>query len=156
MKTKNTKPRPRTKPPLFVFKFKIGQFTWIAACRRCSFAKGYYSHPLALKAALSHHSKCLNTQSAPDLYGWIELQSLWSEGEVPLIRKTADQLEPGTEFYGVLKTSEPDGVAPELLLRTQGHVLHLDDYTISQMSPRHFEVVSVVGMYGTFRNSEVN
>ena len=84
--------------------------------------------------------------------GW----TLWVEGEVPLIRKTADQLEPGTEFYGVLKTSEPDGVAPELLLRTQGHVLHLDDYTISQMSPRHFEVVTVVGMYGTFRNPEVN
>lgn len=84
--------------------------------------------------------------------GW----TLWVEGEVPLIRKTADQLEPGTEFYGVLKTSEPDGVAPELLLRTQGHVLHLDDYTFSQMSPRHFEVVTVVGMYGTFRNPEVN
>ena len=82
--------------------------------------------------------------------GW----TLWVEGEIPLRRKTADQLEPGTEFYGVLKTSEPDGVAPELLLRTQGHALHLDDYTISQMSPRHFEVVSVVGMYGTFQKPE--
>lgn len=82
--------------------------------------------------------------------GW----TLWVEGEIPLIRKTADQLEPGTEFHGVLKNSEPDGVAPELMLRTQGHVLHLDDYTISQLSPRHFEVVKVVGAYDTFQKPE--
>lgn len=101
MKTKNTNPKPRTKRPLFVFKFKMGQFTWIAACRRCSFAKGYYSHPLAMKAALSHHSKCLNTPSAQTCsYGWLELQSLWSEGEVPLRRKTADQLPVTTFFKG--------------------------------------------------------
>lgn len=60
MKTKNKEPMTRPERPLFVFKFKIDQFTWIAACRRCSFAKGYYSHPLAMKAALNHHSKCLS------------------------------------------------------------------------------------------------
>lgn len=77
-------------------------------------------------------------------FGW----TLWLDGEIPIRKHTADELEPGTEFYGVLKTSEPEGVAPEAMLRTQAHVLHLDDYTISQMSPRHIEVVTVVGMYG--------
>ena len=76
--------------------------------------------------------------------GW----TLWLDGEIPMKKQTANELEPGTEFYGVLKTSEPEGVAPEAMLRTQAHVLHLDDYTISQTSPRHIEVVTVVGMYG--------
>ena len=43
-----------TERPLRVF--KMGQFVWIARCRRCSFTKAYHSHPLALKAALSHYS----------------------------------------------------------------------------------------------------
>ena len=82
--------------------------------------------------------------------GW----TLWVEGEIPLVRKTADQLEVGKEYYRVLKNSEPDGVAPELMLRTQGHVLYLNDYTFSQNSPRHFEVVKVIGKYGTFQKPE--
>lgn len=154
MKTKNTNPKPRTKPPLFVFKFKIGQFTWIAACRRCSFAKGYYSHPLALKAALSHHSKCLNTQSAPDLYGWIELQSLWSEGEVPLRRKTADQLKVGHLFTG----RKLNGSPREYLLCTSGGeedvlVLWARDFIWTTLQARDWEVITD---HGLLQKPEVN
>lgn len=76
--------------------------------------------------------------------GW----TLYIKGEVPVKRKTADELEPGTEFFGVLKTDEPEGVLPEKMMRTQAHVLHLDDYTISQLSPRHFEVTKVTGTFG--------
>ncbi|MCM3510454.1 hypothetical protein M3668_06650 [Rothia sp. P100] len=68
MKTKKTNPRPRPERPLLVY--RTDQFIWIAHCRRCSFIRLYYSHPLAMKAALSHYSiwRCGKNHSTAALH----------------------------------------------------------------------------------------
>ena len=81
-------------------------------------------------------------------YGW----SLWIEGEIPLRRKTADQLEPGYFFTGVLS-----GTTSENLMCVAGdhgigkRVRYAFDFMPSHHPASKWEVIEE---HGTFQKPE--
>lgn len=83
--------------------------------------------------------------------GW----TLWVEGDIPMRRKTADQLAPGTGFLGQWRSSDE----PELMVLVQ----FLGERTYRRVKPmvspagyfrpEHVEVIEEYGI-GTFQNTE--
>lgn len=80
--------------------------------------------------------------------GW----TLWVEGEIPLIRKTADQLEVGHFFTGKLS-----GTSSENLMCVAGgichgkHIRYASDFMPSQHPAEKWEVIEE---HGTFQKPE--
>ena len=82
-------------------------------------------------------------------YGW----SLWIEGEIPLVRKTADQLEVGTYFLGKARGDDP-------YLAYVGHPLKIDVVKTVYYAPEMLKAVTpasewvVIEEYGPFQKPE--
>ena len=88
------------------------------------------------------------------IYGWTGYDgwTLWVEGEIPLIRKTADQLEVGTYFLGELGGRSIDLVYVGRPIDFEGKTVH---YTpgMDESTATASEWV-VLEEYGTFQKPE--
>lgn len=73
------------------------------------------------------------------------MDSLYIKGEIPIKRKTADQLEPGTYFKG----THPKSLVPYLVaMKGEGGKVHLvGDMRLSNMTASGWEVLEALGKF---------